>query len=72
MYKNDKMTSYPGYGWVISKSDRKNKVVAHNGSNVIYFADFVRFIDEDVVVIYITNAFLEICAVGVIISNLNH
>lgn len=56
----------------MSKSDRKNKVLAHNGSSGIYFADFGRFIDDDVVVIYITNAFLEIYAVGVIISNLNH
>ena len=56
--ENDKMTSYYGYGWAISKSDRGTKIVAHNGSNGLYFADFVRFIDDDVVVIYITNAFL--------------
>ncbi|MFD2824633.1 serine hydrolase [Lacinutrix iliipiscaria] len=56
--ENDKMTSYYGYGWAISKSDRDTKIVAHNGSNGLYFADFVRFIDDDVVVIYITNAFL--------------
>jgi len=56
--ENDKMTSYYGYGWAISKSDRKTKVVAHNGSNGLYFADFVRYIDDDVVVIYMTNAFL--------------
>ena len=56
--ENDKMTSYYGYGWAISKSDRGTKIVAHNGSNGLYFADFVRFIEDDVVVIYITNAFL--------------
>jgi CubicO group peptidase (beta-lactamase class C family) len=56
--ENDKMTSYYGYGWAISKSNRETKIVAHNGSNGLYFADFVRFIDDDVVVIYITNAFL--------------
>ncbi|WP_242082871.1 serine hydrolase domain-containing protein [Aestuariivivens sediminis] len=56
--ENDKMTSYYGYGWAISKSDRGTKIVAHNGSNGLYFADFIRFIDDDVVVIYITNAFL--------------
>lgn len=56
--ENDKMTSYYGYGWAISKSNRKTKIVAHNGSNGLYFADFVRYIDDDVVVIYITNAFL--------------
>ncbi|MFQ3172931.1 MAG: CubicO group peptidase (beta-lactamase class C family) [Flavobacterium sp.] len=58
--ENDKMTSYYGYGWAISKSDRETKIVAHNGSNGVYFADFVRFIDDDVVVIYLTNAFLGI------------
>ncbi|WNH10293.1 tetratricopeptide repeat protein [Thalassobellus suaedae] len=42
----------------ISKSDSDTKIVAHNGSNGLYFADFVRFIDDDVMVIYITNAFL--------------
>lgn len=56
--ENDKMTSYYGYGWAISKSDRGTKIVSHNGSNGLYFADFVRFIEDDVVVIYITNAFL--------------
>jgi len=56
--ENDKMTSYYGYGWAISQSNRDTKIVAHNGSNGLYFADFVRFIDDDVVVIYITNAFL--------------
>ena len=56
--ENDKMTSYYGYGWAISQTNRDTKIVAHNGSNGLYFADFVRFIDDDVVVIYITNAFL--------------
>ncbi|TYA59018.1 serine hydrolase [Formosa maritima] len=56
--ENDNMTSYYGYGWAISKSDSDTKIVAHNGSNGLYFADFVRFIDDDVMVIYITNAFL--------------
>ncbi|WKK67046.1 serine hydrolase [Lutimonas zeaxanthinifaciens] len=56
--ENDEMTSYYGYGWAISHSDRDTKIVAHNGSNGLYFADFVRFTDDEVVVIYITNAFL--------------
>jgi tetratricopeptide (TPR) repeat protein len=56
--ENDKMTSYYGYGWAISTSIRDTKIVAHNGSNGLYFADFVRFVDDEVVVIYITNAFL--------------
>ena len=56
--ENDSKTSFYGYGWAISQSNRNTKIVAHNGSNGLYFADFVRFVDDDVVVIYITNAFL--------------
>ncbi|UAM97963.1 serine hydrolase [Polaribacter litorisediminis] len=56
--ENEKMTSYYGYGWAVSKSKRDTKIVAHNGSNGLYFSDFVRYVDDDVVVIYITNAFL--------------
>lgn len=56
--ENDNKTSFYGYGWAISQSNRDTKIVAHNGSNGLYFADFVRFIDDDVVVIYLTNAFL--------------
>ena len=56
--ENENMTSYYGYGWAISNSNRDTKIVAHNGSNGIYFADFVRFVNDDVVVIYLTNAFL--------------
>jgi CubicO group peptidase (beta-lactamase class C family) len=56
--ENDTKTSFYGYGWAISDSNRNTKIVAHNGSNGLYFADFVRFVDDDVVVIYITNVFL--------------
>lgn len=56
--ENDSKTSFYGYGWAISQSNRDTKTVAHNGSNGLFFADFVRFIDDEVVVIYITNAFL--------------
>ena len=58
--ENDELTSYYGYGWAISKGDRETRIVAHNGSNGVYFADFVRYIDDDVIVIYVTNAFLGI------------
>ncbi|NRB59278.1 MAG: serine hydrolase [Winogradskyella sp.] len=56
--ENDEDTSFYGYGWAIFQSDRNTKIVTHNGSNGLYFADFVRFIDDVVVVIYMTNAFL--------------
>ena len=56
--ENDRATSHYGYGWALFNSARDTKVVTHNGSNGIYFADFIRFIDEDVVIIYLTNAIL--------------
>lgn len=56
--ENESLTSYYGYGWAISKTNRGTKIVTHNGSNGIYFADFIRFIDDDVTIIYLTNAFL--------------
>ncbi len=56
--ENNSKTSFYGYGWAISQSNRDTKIVAHNGSNGLYFADFVRYTDDEVVVIYITNAFL--------------
>lgn len=56
--ENDRATSHYGYGWAVLNSDRGSKVVTHNGSNGIYFADFIRFIDEEVVIIYLTNTIL--------------
>lgn len=56
--ENENMTSYYGYGWAIFTSDRGTKIVTHNGSNGVYFTDFIRFIDDEIVIIYLTNAFL--------------
>lgn len=56
--ENENKTSYYGYGWAILNSARDTKIVTHNGSNGIYFADFIRYFDEDIVIIYLTNAFL--------------
>lgn len=47
-------TSY-AYGWSISTSRRNTKVVSHDGSNDLYFADFIRFVDEDAVVISLSS-----------------
>lgn len=56
--ENESATSFYGYGWAISKTNRGTKIVTHNGSNGIYFADFIRFIEDDVIIIYLTNVFL--------------
>ena len=35
--ENDSKTSFYGYGWAISQSNRDTKTVAHNGSNGLFF-----------------------------------
>jgi CubicO group peptidase (beta-lactamase class C family) len=47
--------TYYGYGWAIFTSPRGSKIVTHNGSNGYYFADFIRFVDEGVVIIVLTS-----------------
>lgn len=56
--ENEEGTSYYGYGWAIFKSKRDTKIVTHNGSNGIYFANFIRFVEDDVVVIELANTIL--------------
>ena len=44
-----------GYGWGVERTRRGTTVVAHNGGNGIFFADFRRYVDEKVVIIAMTN-----------------
>lgn len=57
--ENVDQTSYYGYGWAIFNSPSNTKIVAHNGSNGIYFADFIRFVGNDIVVIALSNVILN-------------
>jgi len=57
--ENEEITSFYGYGWAIFNSSKNTKIVAHNGSNGIYFADFVRYMEENVVVIVLSNVILN-------------
>ena len=50
-------SSYYAYGWAIFNSSRNTKIVSHNGSNRIYFHDFIWLPEEDVVIIFSTNAY---------------
>jgi CubicO group peptidase (beta-lactamase class C family) len=43
------------YGWGIETTRRGTRVIAHNGGNGFFFTDFRRYVDEDVVVIAMTN-----------------
>jgi CubicO group peptidase (beta-lactamase class C family) len=57
--ENETRTSFYGYGWAIFNSRNNTKIVAHNGSNGIYFADFLRFVEDDLVVIALSNIILN-------------
>lgn len=47
--------SYYAYGWDISKTPRNTTQVWHNGGNNFLYADFLRFIDEDITMIMLSN-----------------
>ncbi|MHA7057692.1 serine hydrolase domain-containing protein [Aquimarina sp. M1] len=48
--------SYYGYGWAIFPTPRNTELIAHNGGNGIFFADFWRYLEEDITIIMMTNA----------------
>ena len=47
--------SHYGYGWAIFKTPRDTRLVAHNGGDPGFTADFLRFVDEDAVLIVLSN-----------------
>ncbi|SNR83733.1 serine hydrolase [Lutibacter flavus] len=57
--ENDEGSSHYGYGWAIFKSKNGTKIVTHNGSNGIYFANFIRYVEDDLVVIVLSNTILN-------------
>ena len=57
--ENQGGNTYYAYGWATFKTKTGKKVVWHNGSNGIYFANFVRFVDDDIVVIVVSNTILN-------------
>lgn len=57
--ENDEGTSHYGYGWAIFNSSKNSKIVTHNGSNGIFFADFIRIIDDGIVIIALSNVILN-------------
>lgn len=48
--------SFYGYGWVTFTTLRGTKLLAHNGGNMVFSADFRRYVDEDVVIFHATNS----------------
>ncbi|WP_138433975.1 serine hydrolase domain-containing protein [Winogradskyella algicola] len=57
--ENQLTQSHYGYGWAIFTSSRSTKIVTHNGSNGIYFANILRFVEEDMVIIVLSNTRLN-------------
>ena len=48
--------SHYGYGWGIEFSDGRTRKIAHNGSNGLFSHSFIWSLEEDVAIIYSTNA----------------
>ena len=47
--------TYYGYGWSIGESAWGGRLIEHNGGNGTFFADFLRYVDDNLVVILSTN-----------------
>ncbi|MBD3412901.1 MAG: serine hydrolase [Candidatus Aminicenantes bacterium] len=47
--------SFYGYGWALFTTPRDTKLIAHNGGNPYFSADFLRYVDEDVVILVLAN-----------------
>lgn len=53
--EDEEGSSHYGYGWAIQQTVRGTKLIAHNGGNGIFFADFRRYVDEGVVILVMSN-----------------
>ncbi len=53
--EDDESTTHYGYGWALSKTARNTRLIGHNGSNNIFFANFRWYVDENVVILNFTN-----------------
>lgn len=54
-----KADSFYAYGWAVFMTPRQTRLVAHNGGNGVFFADFRRYVDEQVVIYGHSNAELS-------------
>lgn len=48
--------TFYGYGWALFPTPRNTTLITHNGGNGIFFADVLRYVDEKVTIIFLTNA----------------
>jgi len=52
---NENNNAIYAYGWDVSKTNRNTFRVWHNGTNNIFYADFMRFVDENTTLILMSN-----------------
>jgi len=52
---NENINAIYAYGWDVSKTNRNTFRVWHNGTNNIFYADCMRFIDENTTLILMSN-----------------
>lgn len=50
-------SSYYAYGWDVSRTDRNTMRVWHSGTNHIFYADIVRYLDDDATLIMFSNQY---------------
>jgi CubicO group peptidase (beta-lactamase class C family) len=53
--EDEEGNSFYGYGWAIFKTPRGTRLIAHNGGNGIFAADFRRYVDEGIVIVIGSN-----------------
>ncbi len=46
-----------GYGWLIVPTPMGTPLITHNGGNLFFFADFLRFVDQDVTIFVASNSY---------------
>jgi CubicO group peptidase (beta-lactamase class C family) len=47
--------SFYAYGWAVFETRRETRLIAHNGGNGIFSADFHRYVDEDLMLFVTSN-----------------
>lgn len=55
---------YYGYGWGMLTTPRNTKLITHNGGNGIFFADFRRYVDENIVIFAFSNGEIRATQLG--------
>lgn len=55
--KDENNSNFYAYGWDVSRTRRNTIQIWHNGGNNIFYADFLSYLDENVLIIMLSNNF---------------